>query len=171
MSNNLKENILERKFVLLQPFPEMLESTFTIWIKHFYTEEGIRLSESKYFGGPYNDHTKYFIKKKDTDVLRYEEESITKEEFHNKLEKENNLRYIAKKRYMVNFGDDVWKIDWFQTPDHVLLLAQIEIFSEDNIVIPPFISDNMIIEVTDDPRFKNINLAKPLPKMVYHKKA
>lgn len=66
---------------------------------------------------------------------------------------------ISKTRFIVDDGGFKWEIDFFHDRD--LVLAEIEIPSiETPIVFPDWLKPNILHEVTDDPAFLNINLAK-----------
>lgn len=63
---------------------------------------------------------------------------------------------IEKVRYKVQWGKDVWEIDEFSGENEGLVVAEIEIPNEDyQPELPPWIGE----EVTNDPRYLNVNLA------------
>jgi len=63
---------------------------------------------------------------------------------------------IEKTRYVVPHADHTWEIDEFQGENRGLLLAEIELESEDEIFeVPGWIG----AEVTEDPRYYNASLA------------
>ena len=62
---------------------------------------------------------------------------------------------IAKTRHRLEHGGRTWEIDVFEGDNAGLVVAEVEIPSEDAIVaIPDWAGD----EVTDDPRYYNANL-------------
>lgn len=64
---------------------------------------------------------------------------------------------IEKKRYKLKQGDLTWEIDEFFGENEGLIIAEVELITEDQTVnLPPWIGD----EVTHDSRYFNINLAK-----------
>ena len=64
---------------------------------------------------------------------------------------------IDKTRYIVGYAGLVWEIDEFHGAHSGLIVAEVELHSEDQMVeLPPFIG----AEVTGDPRYYNSNLAK-----------
>ena len=64
---------------------------------------------------------------------------------------------IEKTRYKINIGDLIWEVDEFWGENQGLILAEVELETEDqSIDIPPWIGK----EVTSDPRYYNVNLAK-----------
>jgi len=64
---------------------------------------------------------------------------------------------ILKERFVINFYDKKWEIDKFLCQNDGLVIAEIELeHPEENVVVPSWCGD----EVTDDPRFLNVNLAQ-----------
>lgn len=64
---------------------------------------------------------------------------------------------ISKIRHEITVGDHLWEVDSFQGENEGLLLAEIELKSEDeDFVRPEWLGE----EVTDDPRYSNARLAK-----------
>jgi CYTH domain-containing protein len=62
---------------------------------------------------------------------------------------------IEKVRYKVEYGGMEWVIDEFEGENDGLLLAEVELESEDQAVeLPPWIGE----EVSDDPRYYNASL-------------
>ncbi len=62
---------------------------------------------------------------------------------------------IQKTRYLVSAHGKTWEIDEFHGDNAGLLLAEIELEAEDETIsLPPWIGR----EVTDDPRYYNVNL-------------
>lgn len=65
---------------------------------------------------------------------------------------------IEKRRYIVDYAGKKWEVDEFMGHLSPLVVAEIELNSEDeSYEIPPFIGKN----VTGDPRYYNSNLSKP----------
>lgn len=65
---------------------------------------------------------------------------------------------IEKRRYIVDYAGKKWEVDEFMGHLYPLVVAEIELNSEDEqYEIPPFIGKN----VTGDPRYYNSNLSKP----------
>lgn len=64
---------------------------------------------------------------------------------------------IEKVRYTVERGGVTWEIDVFEGENAGLIVAEVELESEDQSVALP---DWIGAEVTDDPRYLNANLAK-----------
>lgn len=66
---------------------------------------------------------------------------------------------IEKVRYTVSVGSHTWEIDVFEGDNAGLVVAEIELESEDEAFVKPDWAGD---EVTDDPRYFNSNLvAKP----------
>lgn len=64
---------------------------------------------------------------------------------------------IEKERYVVPYGDITVEVDVFHGDNEGLILAEIELRSEDQqFACPPFLAD----EVTDDLRYYNVSLSK-----------
>lgn len=65
---------------------------------------------------------------------------------------------IEKRRYIVDYAGKKWEVDEFMGHLSPLVVAEIELNSEDEqYEIPPFIGKN----VTGDPRYYNSNLSEP----------
>ena len=64
---------------------------------------------------------------------------------------------IEKTRYKIDLNGLVWEIDEFQGENQGLILAEVELKSEDQkIDLPSWIGE----EVSSDPRYFNSNLTK-----------
>ena len=62
---------------------------------------------------------------------------------------------IEKLRYVVSHERHKWEVDVFMKENSGLVIAEIELLSEDEtIVLPPWVGE----EVTGDPRYYNANL-------------
>jgi adenylate cyclase len=65
--------------------------------------------------------------------------------------------FIDKTRYKVRQGSHVWELDVFEGENLGLVMAELELESEDErFEIPPWAGD----EVSKDPRYYNANLVK-----------
>jgi len=68
-------------------------------------------------------------------------------------------RRVEKRRFAVPDGDLVWEVDEFG--DRELVLAEIELPSEGTKVkVPEWLEPYVVREVTDEPEYVNLNLAK-----------
>ncbi|MDZ7797297.1 MAG: CYTH domain-containing protein [Candidatus Marinimicrobia bacterium] len=66
-------------------------------------------------------------------------------------------RIVVKDRYLVKYGGLLWEVDVFSGENAGLIIAEVELGSEDQPVEkPPWAGE----EVTCDPRYLNVNLAK-----------
>ena len=64
---------------------------------------------------------------------------------------------LAKTRHIVEYKGHIWEIDEFEGRHQGLILAEVEMKSEDEeVILPEWIEK----EVTGDPRYYNSNLAK-----------
>jgi len=64
---------------------------------------------------------------------------------------------IAKIRYRIPDSGNIWEIDEFLAENKGLVVAEIELQSQDQVFFkPPWIGE----EVTDDPRYRNSSLIK-----------
>jgi len=64
---------------------------------------------------------------------------------------------VEKTRYRVPHGDHVWEIDVFEGANAGLVVAEVELGDEqEDFKLPAWAGD----EVSDDPRYHNMNLAK-----------
>jgi len=64
---------------------------------------------------------------------------------------------VEKTRYLLHYANHEWEIDEFEGDNVGLIVAEVELKSEDEqIILPPWIG----VEVSDDPRYYNVNLVK-----------
>ncbi|MBI1421905.1 MAG: CYTH domain-containing protein [Gammaproteobacteria bacterium] len=64
---------------------------------------------------------------------------------------------VEKTRYIVDYADHRWEIDVFAGANAGLVVAEVELQSEhESLEVPPWAG----IEVSDDPRYYNVNLVK-----------
>ncbi|MBW1899685.1 MAG: adenylate cyclase, partial [Deltaproteobacteria bacterium] len=62
---------------------------------------------------------------------------------------------IEKRRYKIKYKGHLWEVDEFFGENKGLILAEVELESEDeNLIIPEWIGE----EVTGDPKYFNSNL-------------
>jgi adenylate cyclase len=98
------------------------------------------------------------IKGATTGVSRAEfEYEIPIEDARVMLETLSSLPLIDKVRHRVRCGGHLWEVDVFAGENAGLVLAEIELASEDEpFVLPDWVGP----EVSDDPRYFNSNLAR-----------
>jgi adenylate cyclase len=64
---------------------------------------------------------------------------------------------VEKTRYCVRHGGHIWEIDVFAGDNAGLVVAEVELNSErESVELPPWAG----VEVSDDPRYYNVNLVK-----------
>jgi CYTH domain-containing protein len=87
------------------------------------------------------------------------ESVITFEEWTAELTRADpHRRPVRKTRYVVAHGDQALEIDVFETPPD-LVVVEVELHAEDEaIVLPPWLGEWR--EVTGDPRYLNVSLAR-----------
>ena len=97
------------------------------------------------------------IKSKISDRVNKEYEySIPVDEAQSLMHLDDHLPVIRKTRYMVVFGGRTWEVDEFHDDNEGLIVAEIELDTENDLVdLPPWIG----AEVTDDYRYLNSNLS------------
>lgn len=92
-------------------------------------------------------------------VSRIEVEEETSERIFKSLWTLTRGRRVRKHRYRVQNGELVWEIDRFR--DRRLVLAEVELPAEDTPVeIPQWLAAVLVREVTGDPAYVNLNLAR-----------
>lgn len=96
------------------------------------------------------------IKSATLDIRRMEYEyEIPLDEAEEMLDQLCNQPQIDKTRFIVKQGKHVWEIDEFYGDNQGLLVAEVELGSEDEEIIKP---DWVGEEVTADPRYYNVSL-------------
>jgi len=93
-----------------------------------------------------------------SDLSRHEfEYAIPVEDAEQMLEKMCIKSLIEKTRYLVFFAGCTWEVDEFSGENAGLVIAEIELDSEDQeVALPAWLGT----EVTDDLRYRNVNLVK-----------
>ena len=103
------------------------------------------------------------IKGATVSVTRAEYEYVIPvEDAHAMLDNLCERPLIEKTRYRIDYQGMVWEVDEFEGENEGLLLAEVELSSEDQVIaLPDWVGE----EVTGDPRFYNSNLiANPYSK-------
>ena len=89
-------------------------------------------------------------------VNREYEYSIPIDEARSLMNLDDHLPVIRKTRFVMEYEGRIWEVDEYHDNNDGLILAEIELDSENDIfTIPPWIGD----EVTADYRYLNSNLA------------
>ena len=98
------------------------------------------------------------IKSRELGIRRLEYEyDIPKVEAHEILERLADGPLVEKTRHYAQFGGHTWEIDEFHGANAGLVVAEVELESENEpLKLPPWV----LREVTADPRYYNLNLAR-----------
>jgi CHAD domain-containing protein/CYTH domain-containing protein len=153
---------IERKY-LLRFVPEEARDGRRIDIAQGYVP-GSRLHErirrvSIHHGSGRNDVHFYRTVKLGEGVTRTEIEEETTEAIFLAMWPLTRRRRLRKWRFEVEADGRTWEIDEFKNRD--LVLAEIELDSEDEeITVPDWLAPAIQREVTGEPEFQNINLAR-----------
>jgi len=143
---------IERKFLILENKLPILESGTAIEQGYIPTENGttVRVRVA-------GDNGFLCIKSQAYNFSRHEYEfAIPLADAREMLNKVCHAQTIEKLRYLVRHQDLIWEIDSYQGANKGLIVAEVELQSEDQpIQLPEWID----IEVTDDPRYSNYSLA------------
>lgn len=98
------------------------------------------------------------IKSATLDMRRMEYEyEIPLDEAEEMLDQLCDQPQVDKTRYFVEFGSHLWEIDEFYGENEGLFVAEVELGSEDEVFEKP---EWLGQEVTEDPRYYNVNLIK-----------
>lgn len=159
---------IERKF-LLKAMPD-IKPVEVIKIDQFYlknskgTWERARSWDSNINGMKYI-HT---IKKSVSKGVNLEDEHFMNEDeftlFRQECLNSKDSKFISKERWIYPDGDLKWEVDMFNSGHH-LIIAEIEIPTKNHkIVIPNFIADKLLLEVTEFKQFSNRSLSNKINK-------
>ena len=153
---------IERKY-LLRFLPEEARDARWLDIAQGYLP-GTRLHErvrrvSVHHGSGRKDVHFYRTVKLGEGVARTEIEEETTEAIFLALWPLTKRRRLRKRRFEVDVDGRTWEIDEFRNRD--LVLAEIELDSEDEeVTFPDWLAPAVQREVTGEPEFQNINLAR-----------
>jgi len=142
---------IERKFLVHAHKLPSLPSPHIIKQGYVPTTEGatvrIRISNEKAF---------LTLKGKATGLTRSEfEYAIPLADAQAMLDELCTTPYIAKRRYLINHAGHTWELDIFEGENQGLIVAEIELESEDEAFEKPAW---VAAEVSDDPRYRNAYL-------------
>lgn len=145
---------IERKFLLSAGIKKNVNiGDFKQIIQHYLMmgDVEVRVREVR------DTHTDFFLTMKQGSGLAREEiETKIPWEVFSRL-MEHTKASISKKRYKV----ERWEFDFFCSPFDELVIAEIELTHEnEEITIPHWMASYVVREVTDDPQYKNVNLAR-----------
>ncbi len=155
---------IERKF-LLKSLPNIKPSQ-SVEIDQYYLKNSSGIWERARTWISDNGDIKYIhtIKKSVSKGVNMEDEYFMTEEdyltFKNKCHLSgSDSRFIKKIRYIYPNGDLYWEVDQFDN-GYQLIIAEIEIpIKSYKLVIPDFIKEVMLLEVTGLKQFNNRNLS------------
>jgi CHAD domain-containing protein/CYTH domain-containing protein len=148
---------IERKY-LLHTMPTLPEGAIKTDIAQGYVP-GERLNERVRRVKRGGKSRFYRTIKMGSGISRMELEEETTELIFRRLWSLTRGRRVQKIRYRVQQGDFTWEIDQFR--DRELYLAEIELPSEDTeVVLPDWLRDCVDRDVTGEPEYVNINLAR-----------
>jgi CYTH domain-containing protein len=153
---------IERKFLLYQ-LPAEARGGRRLDIDQGYIpgdqlHERIRRVSIRHGGGRVEVHY-YRTVKLGEGVARTEIEEETTQAIFDVLWPLTRRRRLRKRRYEVDADGVTWEIDDFKHRD--LVLAEIELETEDDeVAFPDWLAPVIQREVTKDPEFQNINLAR-----------
>jgi len=158
---------IERKFLIRRPTIEEIEKlgciSKTNIIQTYLTRDENTAERRIRLRGTKEDGFSFFYTEK-TDVssgVRIEkEQKITPEKYLQLMtEADTSLHQISKTRYCFVYEKQYFEMDLYPFSDEYAIL-EIELNKiDDEIVLPPL---NVVVEVTDDIRFRNSALAKTL---------
>ena len=152
----------ERKFLIIKPLEEVLESIDGITklkiFQHYLHSENPLIERRIRQRGDGRNFSYYYTEKKNLSNLNRQETErrISQDEYLSLLmESEKSLK---KDRYCFVFNSQYFELDLYSSWQGTAIL-EIELTSEtQEIIIPDWIE--VLKEVTDDPEYKNYNLAK-----------
>ncbi|MGW8282684.1 MAG: CHAD domain-containing protein [Gemmatimonadota bacterium] len=94
-----------------------------------------------------------------TGLIRIELQEQIDPELFDRLWPLTEGRRLTKRRYRISDGGFVWEVDEFTDRD--LWLAEVELSSAAQEVVPPeWLAPYVVREVTDEPEYLNVNLAR-----------
>lgn len=161
----------ERKF-LLTGIPLEAERNWSLYqiYQHYIDNDGdvVRYREQK----PHDSSDITYVRTKKTYVDGFtteEEYEISKTDFDNALRSPNKIGSIFKHRYTMEIDGLTWDIDNYMTVGLVICECEVLLSSSldenkklvDNadILMPKFVKDKLLMELTNDKRFSARNLA------------
>jgi len=142
---------IERKF-LIKELPLVFEET--IHIKQYYLSNNKNMVQRLRIFNKENAIMSF--KEKTSKISKYEFEYNIPLEDANKMISIADVPFIDKKRHIIHIDSLKWEIDEFLDKNKGLIIAEVELRSEDqSINIPNWIDK----EVTNDKKYYNYNLA------------
>jgi len=142
---------IERKF-LINKIPDNCEKS--IHIKQYYMHiDDYFVQRLRFFD---NQKAIISLKQNCSGLSRYEFEYEIPLSDAQKIVSMSNSKFIEKIRHIIYFDKIKWEIDEFLGQNEGLLIAEVELDSEDqDVVLPEWVN----IEVTNQHKYFNYNLA------------
>lgn len=157
---------IERKF-LLKSMPD-IEPSEIIKIDQYYLKNSNGVWERARSWNSNTNGVKYIhtIKKSISKGVNLEDEYFMTESEFKSFKKSclesKDSKFLSKERWIYPNGDLLWEVDKFIN-NHYLIIAEIEIPTKRfKIDIPNFISDKLLLEVTDFKQFSNRSLSNKI---------
>jgi len=148
---------IERKY-LLRALPERAAAAEAIDVEQGWLPGERLLERVRRTSGPDGDRY-YRAVKLGAGLSRLELEEETSADLFARLWPLTESRRVRKRRYFVPEGALTWEIDDFR--DRALVLAEVELPSPDtDVPIPEWLAAVLEREVTGDPAYVNVNLAR-----------
>lgn len=148
---------IERKY-LLHALPEHVPEG-EVWVIEQGYVPGDRLVERLRRVRSGQEERFYRTVKSGTGVARLELEEETSREVFEEMWPLTAGRRISKRRHRVPDGDMTWELDEFTDRD--LVLAEVELrHIDDEVPIPEWLAAAVVREVTGEPEYLNMNLAR-----------
>ena len=143
---------IERKFLVKNPPLYLAEKKVNIKQGYIVSDKEkvirVRIEENSFF---------LTIKGRQTGISRLEYDfPISENDADELITHFCNDKIIEKTRYHVKHGEHIWEIDEFHKKNAGLIVAEIELKSEDEIFEPP---SWIMQEVTSIGKYYNMNLA------------
>ena len=145
---------IERKFLLKSDAWKSLSDGGKVYRQGYFTESGPGSVRVRMEG----DKARINIKSATLDIRRLEYEyDIPVDEAQEMLSKICIKPLIEKVRHHIEFAGKIWEVDVFAGENQGLIVAEIELDSEDEVIeLPDWVGD----EVTSDTRYYNVCLVK-----------
>lgn len=151
---------IERKFLLKAMPKKDPDEIFSIGQYYWKNKSNIWERARTYHSNINGDSYIHTIKKSLSKSVNLEDEKVlTKEEFetfrNRCLEDIDNSKFINKERYVYKDGLLKWEVDVFEN-GYKLIVAEVEIPKKSyKLLIPTYISEVMLMEVTGLKQFSN----------------
>jgi CYTH domain-containing protein len=158
---------IERKF-LLKSLPS-IKPTEIINIQQYYYKNDSGIWERARTWNSNLNGLKYIhtIKKSVSKGVNLEDEhEMTEEEFLSFKDKcfdsDNDSKFLIKERWIYPDSELIWEVDIFKG-DLNIVIAEVETPTKDyKVSIPKFISDKLLLEVTEHKQFSNRSLSSKI---------